>query len=370
MDFLTLEDINSVLGKYRLPFWDSVEISTGDSDDFTNIKFNYINVRLRQYDNDDNYLFELDVDNDLKTGNFYFTTKDGEYLESVGRYSNNVIYVNSHSPDIIVYSELWAKSTTQSSFEIAQFNIKSISPNVSVIQDNIDVVVELEPIDPSIEDFDGFEFTIKTDLEDIVVVCENNKLEFQLPYSNGYSFQITGLFSSTTTYQIIPIKNINIIDLPNNLVLIDNKINTFDVISDSTNLKVESEYPCSNDGDSINIDLSSKTDHKPVKLIVKTVEDDYYYPNVYVFNIPCEIEKISNISQLNSLIENGGEGILENNIQLTNNLNIDKDIVILGDNHSIDLNGYNITVKEDRIFKSNDTSLVCEIIFTPSLFML
>ena len=66
-------------------------------------------------------------------------------------------------------------------------------------------------------------------------------------------------------------------------------------------------------------------------------------------------ETINNESKLITLFKNGGIGRLGSNITLTNDLTISKDVLIIGNTKTINMNSHKIIVPTDKTFKSENT---------------
>ena len=97
MSFLTVEDVNSVImNNYYTPFWQSINIDIGSDADFTNVKFDFLNVS-RTYVNG-KYKFTLTCNNYLFMGYYYIIDGNGDRVTSIEDYNSftsdtpNVIY--------------------------------------------------------------------------------------------------------------------------------------------------------------------------------------------------------------------------------------------------------------------------------------
>ena len=109
-NFLTVEDINSILAKYG-------DVSTLHSINTSLIDGEIIDVMydfciINRTENNGQYTFTFDVSNILWCGGYYFTDTDGQYLELDGTINGNVITVTTNKPDLILVVYLTNLYTT------------------------------------------------------------------------------------------------------------------------------------------------------------------------------------------------------------------------------------------------------------------
>lgn len=346
-DFLTVEDVNSIVAEYyNTPFWDSMLIDFNGTNDFTDYYFDYFKVTRVKTGN--NYMFTISVVNDFKTGQFYFVDANNNWLSNVSGTGESVS-VLSPTNVITIYCQLFVQSNSQSSFYNVSWIVEDVTPKVASIQDKINVTVTLKEVNPNFN-VNGKTFNVNGKS----VVCSNKQLKFDLPYNNGYNCIIGYNGVSVPVFIYGHIKNINIIDVPSDLLLVTGRNNTFNVISDSSNLGVECEYPASVEGKTVRLNLDDKNDVKPFNLIVRTNEDNQFYSNQYSFRVHCDYFPVRTMQDLTNLIDYGGVGKLENNITLTGNVLVKDDTSIIGNNHNINCNNHKFIIDEDLTFKADN----------------
>lgn len=325
MSFLTLEDINTILLQYKnRPFWNQTLISTTDNTDFTNKYYNYLKVSRTKDSND--YIFTIQVDNDLRTGNYYFLNSNNEYISNA-LYDDGIITVTSTTKDITVYCELWVSSTTQTSFNNVEWIIESYNPKKVWNGGTYNIEYTLKPVNPNFT-CNGKTFKILTNN----ATCTDNKISLNYTFSENIQFYVT---YDTVRYDtpIITNKKVNVVAKPNPLII--GQTNTFTLTSQSSNLSVESDYPVSNTGKNVTLDLTSKTDLKPINLTIHTLDDNDYVAGTQTYTIQCIYQQISNATDLTTLFANGGYGELTDNIILNSTISILENVHLNGNDHYI-----------------------------------
>ena len=352
MSIITLEDVNSILLEYQnIPFWDETSITSDTTSDYSNKHYNYLTVTREK--SGSNYTFTINVDNSIKTGHYYAHTSNGAYINNVTE-SDGTITVETTSQNITFHTLLFVQADNPG-FNKVQWIIDDITPKLASQQNSIQVTVTLKEVDTSFN-VNGKTFTVNNGNSSQNVVCSSKKLSFTLPYNDGYNFTIT--YSGVSYNCIIPstVKNVNIIEMPSNLTLINGRENTFELISTSETLDVSCDYPVSIEGKEVILDLTDKDNNKPLTLLVTTLEDEDYYKYTQTFQIPCEYPTINNESDLTSLLSHGGKGVLQNDITLTGNLTVNKSAILLGQDNTIDCNGNQIIISEGLTFKAQNTT--------------
>jgi hypothetical protein len=347
MTFLTLEDVNSLIASYyNVPFWDKTTIET--TSNISDKHYNYLKVSRLKSGN--NYTFTIKVENSIRTGHYYILDDNGAWL--TGSMNNNVITVTSTTPTIHFYTHLYIQSTTQTSYNGMKWIVKNVTPALAKGTSTIDVVVDLEAVDTSFT-INGKSFTINNGASTKSVTASNNQLSFQLAYNDGYNFTITYSGISLPVH-IRTIKDTNIVDLPNNLTLYNGNINTFTLVTDSENLEVNCDYPVTITDDEVTIDLTNKADYKKVNLTVNTLSDEDYYPSSQTFLIGCDYSELNTITDLTKLFTNGGIAKIGTDLTLNSDMIISKPVYLIGQEHTINLDGHNILVQADTNFKAEN----------------
>ena len=350
MSFLTLEDINTILLQYKnRPFWNQTLISTTDNTDFTNKYYNYLKVSRTKDSND--YIFTIQVDNELRTGNYYFLDSNDDYISDASC-SDGIITVTSTTKDITVYAELWVGSTTQNTFNNVEWIIESYTPKKVWNGGTYNIEYTLKPVNPNFT-CNGKTFQIQT----TDTTCSNNQITVNHNFEEDTTFYVT---YDTVRYDtpIILNKKINVVAKPNPLII--GQTNTFTLTSQSSNLSVESDYPVSNTGKNVTLDLTSKTDLKPINLTIHTLDDNDYVAGTQTFTVQCGYQQINNATDLTNLFSNGGYGELTDNIILNSTIPVLENVHLNGNDHYIVGQGSFATpliiINTNKRFTAKDTN--------------
>ena len=103
------------------------------------------------------------------------------------------------------------------------------------------------------------------------------------------------------------------------------------------------------------IDLTNKQTEGKVRFNVIVDTNDVLNNTETEVTLQSNYETINNESKLITLFKNGGIGRLGSNITLTNDLTISKDVLIIGNTKTINMNSHKIIVPTDKTFKSENT---------------
>jgi hypothetical protein len=103
------------------------------------------------------------------------------------------------------------------------------------------------------------------------------------------------------------------------------------------------------------IDLTSKQTESKVRFNVLIEANDVINATETEVTLNSSFETINNETKLQTLFRNGGIGRLGANITLTNDLTISKDVLIIGNTKTINMNSHKIIVPTDKTFKSENT---------------
>ncbi|WP_458454419.1 hypothetical protein [Methanobrevibacter sp.] len=367
-DIFTVEDVNSALLKYSdIPFWDKVEINTGnDESDFTGFNFDYLTVNRRKnfIDNTPYYEFEITVKNDLigveiedniyGSVVFYVTDANNNWTDSYFVAENKKIYVTSNTYNINLHLNILNNTNLFTPNTPVPFLIEDFTPKVT-FNDEVEVTLQIRFLNPSFGPLQN-EFVIIDDMEnEYIVTCINDEITVNLQLHTGmnrflllYDYQEHYL-----QFNINRVKNINLIKEPEQLIV--GAVNNFVLDSESSNVIVESDYPVTVDGLNVSLDLTGKNDLKPVLLKVRTLMDTEFYPNEYNFKVNVDYPTIHTIGEFETAIENGSIIRLGVNLTLNKQLTIDN-LYIYGNEHQINCNGFNFIINGE--FKAEDLSFV------------
>lgn len=375
---ITVEDFNSVLREYGAiniyPTIDTGLIS--EEYDFEDIKYDFCIVS-RETLSENNYRYRFDVKNDAWTGGYWITDNEGNYVSDVNvTYSAGVITILTELSSIVLHLYLFAFARD---FKFERYNwilhdIKSIKCIKTVCYRSAFYYIPsnkffIEKLNPDYE------------LDNIRFFHADSGFAVYAPIfeqGNLYSFEITNY----------PVSNTRICHFQNNLSYGDlNKIFFYvDLVAqpellyfNTTTLFNGAENHISVEGclsnisgvvtyanneipftirDGFDIDLKGlELESLNIKIDLYTY---YWFKGwSYEFTFNCINYSVNNVGDFIRQLSDDGADLfkLNSDITLSEDVVIEHDVKIMGENHSIDLNGHSIIVSDGISFKLSDCSL-------------
>ena len=380
MGFLTIEDVNTNNLSIINEFYSLDTILLGDAD-YSNKVYDF--VKVNRSTASDTITFEFKIVNSLWTGGFYVTDSNGTYIDISNDYTydstNNILSVTADD-DIILHLYLcsfW--KNTYTSFQVEQ---------LSWIHNNMNEILE-----------SNLELDLINLNDDTIGGCYiNHYYSWGSRYGVGWSKKEYGYKSDAYTQNISQLYKPGIIELfdDNNNNHIYLKVNivkyaprlrlehnqeiflgeinrveiTEDYVPGRTNFNYtgfvefnNTRIPIVHELVSIvnewvfYLDLREYTGNK-IDFTVCLEDNDIYVPCRFDFSLNVDYRNITNESSLITAINKENEIInLGADIVLTNDILINSPLKIIGNNHSIDLNGHSIILNNDINFKAENLLL-------------
>ena len=360
-DFLTVEDVNSVVAEYyNVPFWSEVKLDIGNTADFDGIKFDYCTVD-REYSNS-KYNFTITVDNDLWKGQCYFIDDNEGYITDVS-YSSGVITVESDTPNITAHFYMDMQGVF--GFQLMDWIITEWTPKFERIGTIIICSFTIESVNPSFEP-NGKTFNLIIDSESYSMTCSNNKVSYGFSHHSWVNFTCTYNGHGYTFYPRSYEEQMIIVSHFSNLIV--GKINNLrfdrtDRAWDLDCLNLIADYPISNiikNGGELYFDLDLRYVTTLKKINIQIDYEDKtkneYAHKKFTFNtVPATVTTEAEIS---SLITNGGVGYLGANITLTTDLTVGGEVTLFGEGYNIDCDGYQFIVGDGKSLKFENLNIV------------
>jgi hypothetical protein len=103
------------------------------------------------------------------------------------------------------------------------------------------------------------------------------------------------------------------------------------------------------------LDLTSRTKDGKIRFTVDVDENEVINTTSTVVTLNAEYETIDTYIAFKDFISIGGTGRLGTDITLLNPLTINNDVYIIGNDHTLDLNGHQLILKETRTLKADNT---------------
>lgn len=345
MNFSTLEDINGAIFENQKSSLYEIPI-TISADEFTNVKIDFCTISRTK--NGNNYTFTIEVNNSLWNGEYYFKQADETYIDNDGTWSNNKITFTTSYKDITFVVYINNLNTT--------FSFKRIK----YIPYPFDITHKA-----TLKEIDKWVYHDYINLQDNTVVTGNLHLQkglFDWAKSPNIFYYIGELIKSDFVFdctQQLVLGKVNTVRLnvdsdykPNGSMVGDNvpsiTVKYGDIYIPVTFDSTVNDY-------TFEIDLTDKQNEGKVRFNVIVDTNDVLNSSETTVTLVSSFETINNESKLITLFKNGGIGRLGANITLTNDLTITKDVLIIGNTKTINMNSHKIIVPTDKTFKSENT---------------
>lgn len=377
---ITVEDFNSVLQEYGgSNIYHCIDTSLISEDyDYDGIKYDFCEVERETTDTDE-YTFKVKVVNGAWTGGYWITDNNDEWLDVTGSYNSNIgvitIITNEPSIKLFLYIHNIAFSFKferlswillnprfneiyfggNSSFQGVknhQMLIKKLNPNYSIAAymrvysegyNNSRVVSKTAS---SMEDV--YVATIPSyPAYSTLILCETYNSHYNSMYLSRNELNSPIIFKLSTS----------------NLFL--GKINHISFLKDSSERSVDSGVVHFGNNDfsfvfneGFDLDLRY-VKNKIIKFKIMLDAKNNFFGWTYDFTLPADYLSVDSVSDLVSECSDGGANIFElgADLTLTDDLTIAHTVNIIGEGHSINLNGHSIIISDGVKFELSDCML-------------
>lgn len=386
MSFLTVEDVNSTLIKYRdINIFHTINTRNISLDEFENVKYDFCNISHSI--SGENHTFEFIIVNSNWTGAYYFTNENGDYLDVDATFITNTntiqLTTSEASVRLVLYCTSLANEFNFVRMTWRPISLESIETSVTEIKRQNIPVLSLNN-----ENLAGKIFTMHYSDRDNGYGVGTNE-EFGLNDNNEYTIPQTGNPNSDRTsvsyngvtfyYDIFIKKLIPDVEITGNVTV--GKINKVEltvpnVFTESNGFIPMIQFPylkgyvyygdetiplkfdANNNKYYFDLDLREKTDNNHVKLSLEILETDYIQNNVYNFNIRSKYLAIDNVSDLIKEMGVNGSKIIElaNDFNLVGDITVSHDMIIYGKDHSLNLNEHSFILTDGITLKINKLS--------------
>lgn len=343
MTFLTVEDFNTAILTHINEYY-LVDTSKIDNGEYENILYDF--CRVSHTTQEDMHLFRFEVYNDLWKGKCIAYGFDGEYYYLVTEhmsYENGVITVISPHPVIKLFLYL---CSYQPEFHFYNSNdwVPAI-PYLAIQKNEIGTTKTIPTIKAEPRQTGNMDITCQLGVNTVLdgyllIVLQKTDLQYNL---NNTILQ-AGIINNVRL-------NVDQDYLPGGDLTGDTALDLQVLYGDKT-IKVEQ---ITNDNDEVidygfQLDLTGKIDNKPVDITLIINETDYVKPLQVNYNLKCSYAPASSFEELQSQLTAGAKVIeLFNDIIFTNNINIPREVYIIGNGHFVNLSSYNINIDKYNV---------------------
>lgn len=367
--FLTVEDVNSILYEYGcVSVFHEIDTSLiTDEYDFDGIKYDFVTVGRETDDDEYNYTFK--IENAIWTGGYYILDGNGDYIDSDATYNSTtkVLSITADTNTITLCLEL----NNLPSFSLHRLtwkplnlhhirNIPKLPTYIAVQNANYDVEFELLNTNAIVTR----DYTIKNSSNNTIVsgtltLKEDNVYIMKTPYLYGNPVRITVdsdvfVIENETAYHppqpCVLMVNDGSWNNPKLILGKSNKIRLWGHSNLNNGMDIECEnITLLNQDNPCYLDCTQWNTEKNVLLKVHTHSVNGLWEWDYKWVVPCEFLSINSLSDLVSECGDGGTSTfkLSGDLTLTADVNITHDLRIIGQDHTIDLNGYGFVLSEN-----------------------
>ena len=386
MSFLTVEDINSTLIKYRhINIFHNIDTSKISLDEFSEVKYDF--CKITHTISSGTHTFTFKIVNSIWTGAYYFTDINGNYLDVDGTYDTNSSTLTLSATEEAVILVLYCTNLTDA-FNLVRLTWRPISLD-SLLTTSISEISQNIPVQSlNDENLTGKSYSISSHIKELNIDFTTSR-EFGINDNNEFTIVQTANPNSSVNYisyngakfyfdffikKVAPeieinneltVGKVNRVELTvsrdftqsNGYIPINQfpylkgyvyyEDNTIPIQFDSTNNKYYFE-----------MDLKEKTKNSRVKFNLEILETDYIQGTTYEFEIASKYVSIDNISDLIYELGVNGSKIIElsGDFNLVGDINVSHDILIYGKGHNLNLNNHSFILKEGVTLKANKLS--------------
>lgn len=364
--FLTVEDINSVLLKYGdVTTIHEIDTSKVDGEEYSDVMYDFCIISHSV--NGDNHTFTFNVFNDLWCGGYYFKDSNGNYIDVNATCNDRLITFTTTEENVTLCLYLTNLFTTFNFERLSWISEDLINPHL--------FYNHKETLVFSIAKLDGSTATgtvLFTYGEDSSIsTITDGTVEYALFEDNTYFNGIVKITYDGCSYYIKAkyIKDICPLNISEEVVA--SKLNTVGIdIFDGfeiklnkgsltyNNITTEIDF---NESASFDLDLREKTNTRDIDVLLHINETSDVMGFDYKFKLPCDYLLVSDYSTLyNELMNIGGCRIFElsEDIALESDILINHDVKIIGNGHTINMQGHSFILNEGFNAKAENVSFI------------
>lgn len=342
ISFLTLEDINGTLYNNQDFYFHNIDTSLINKETFSDVQIDFIKVSKIYNSSTQKYTYTFIIDNSYWAKGYYVLDSDGVFVENPSAtLSNKTLSITTTLNDIVLVLYMGCETFD----ELTSMEVAICDTRLNLNYKELSIAQEVHGRDLS----DG---SIVSDM----VVLDNGFNEIQ------WGFLWVNLVKSDFKFnctQSLVLGKVNTVrlgadpDYKPSGSMIGSNVPTIQVLYGSTYIPVI--FDSSLNDYVFDIDLTSKQNEGKVRFNVIVNANDVLNTSETTVTLNSSFETINNESKLITLFKNGGIGRLGANITLTNDLTITKDVLLLGNDKTINMQSHNIIVPTDKTFKSKNT---------------
>ena len=339
MNFITVEDINGAIYDNQNFTWHCIDTSVITTQD-TQVTIDFCKVTRTSTG------YSVVIDNSYWAKGYYVLDSNGALINPTTTLNTNTLTITTSEDNIKLY--LYLGVTSYNNLTRVTYNLTDniISLNKKQLLSNQDVQV-----------YQVGSTTIQT--VSALLTVGYNAIQYN---SNNCGFLLVKLLKSDFQFnctQSLTLGKVNTVKLG---ALSDYKPSSDMIGSNVPNITVKYgdiyipvRFDSTLNDYVFDIDLTSKQNESKVRFNVLIEANNVINATETEVTLNSSFETINNESKLQTLFRNGGIGRLGSNITLTTDLTISKDVLILGNSKTINMQSHKIIVPSERTFKASET---------------
>ena len=353
MSFLTLEDVNTALYSNQGFWWHTIDTSAIDPDgtaEYENIKMDFCTITKTK--NSGNYFYTIYVDNSYFTGGFCALTKDGDLCSSY-QHSGNWIKLNYQYPSHVPIKLMLYMGINNITGGLAGFMV------MYIVNSTFDLTLK-ELNQPQTILYNPWERGGPSYSKTEILTEGYTEIKDRNNMSCGFVF--VNLVKSDFKFacdQTLTVGKVNKVQLGTDSEYLPNG----DMIGEYTpSIRVlynDKTLPVTYDNTlndyTFDIDLTNHEKETDIPLTVYIDNNEVINQTETNIRLHTRFETIDTLSKVNTLFTNGGIGRLGANITLNTDLTVTNDVYLIGNDHTINLDGHKIIIPSNKTFKADNT---------------
>lgn len=353
MSFLTLEDVNTALYSNQGYWWHTIDTSVIDPDGtavYKNIKMDFCKITKKE-DTSTTYNYTIVVDNLMFTKGWMVLSYYNSQLPYIFNFSGNTLYISnipkSDAPiKILLYmgiTPLSVRYTIMPGYivnDVVSLNFKELNTSQTV---KCKTWEDSEEIQISKQLTVGFNEIIRDSISYGFVLVNLLKSDFKFTCTQQLIVGKVNKVQLGTDSEYLPDGDMIGEYTPSIRVLYNDK--TLPVTYDDT----LNDY-------TFDLDLTNEDKEHKIHLTVLIDSNEVLNNTSTQVTLQSSFETINTLPKLGHLFNVGGVGRLGSDLTLTDDLTVTKDVYIVGNEHTINMDGHKIIVPSDKIFKAEQTT--------------
>ena len=328
---ITVEDINSVMSKYGVYHsFHEIDTSKISTDEYENVKYDF--CTCQHTISGSNHTFSFEIKNSNWNGGYYFKKANGTYIDSDGSYNSSTGVLSFTTTESSVILVLYCLNI-DTSFTVSRLWLIPVESNVFIVD---------------YEDLGEYAYikfkNLKTNVE--------SQVRFTL--SSGFNSTIKVLVLVRKMNFELVLNNTNLIMGKVNHVTFNNP-NSIEADCIATYLDKTSTFNLTDNG--FDIDLTDYDSNKSININIQILEDEIVLAKSLDYKLPVSYVQVDNYSDMVSQIQSGASIVeLINDITFLDNVAVPHDLLVIGNDHNLDMGMYGFNVAANCTFKMNNVN--------------